>query len=192
VSSQAIDRHVSCSHLAQERQANRAIRLNDQLAANLLLGALRRPGLSCVGSERLNANLIAHLQLIRKACNLARQTKHEGNLIVDANPVLRHMCHPRMADILALGERLPIDLAAGLPGHFALTTGSGTVDAPNWMWRRRTKSLTQFYILPLDNARWRDKARRRHDRRIACSVAENKRRGRCQQSSEQRDPLRAQ
>ena len=129
------DRAAGRVDLAQQPQGDRAVGLNQQAAVDLVVG------------ERFHLDLVAHVQPIGRRGLLARQPVGHVELIVDAEAVLGHVGQPRMADVLALGIRLPVDRAHRLPAPAAIAAGA--VHAANVVGRGGTERLAQKNFVSL-------------------------------------------
>ena len=122
--------------LPQQPQRNRAVGLEDQIAVQVGIG------------ERLDANLVAHVQLVGHRGFLARQAVGHVELIVDAEPILGHVGEPGMADVFALGIGLPGNRPRRFPTAPATVAG-GRVHATDVARRGGAQRLAQEDIMSL-------------------------------------------
>ena len=126
-------------------------------------GAVAR---AATGRERLDANPIADLQLVRPRKFLARAAIVDGDHVAFADAVLGHVRRAGVADVLALGELLPRNHAAGVPADFAAAAAGRAIDAPNRKRRREVDRLTGLLgRRRSEHAHDADDEAQRHDRR---------------------------
>ena len=81
--------------------------------------------------KRLNANLIANIQLVGHGHHVACDAINERDLIVDSQAILRNVGGSMRTNVLALCENLPGNGAMFFPPQLGAASTIGAVDATN-------------------------------------------------------------
>ena len=134
---QRLDGAARGADLAEQRQRDRAIGLDDQLARDAVVGfgwfvaALAGEVRAAAGGERFDVDVVADLELVGPRDFVARAAIEDGDLVAFAEPIHGNLGGAGVADPFALGKLLPGDHAAGIPADFAAAAAREAVDAPD-------------------------------------------------------------
>ncbi len=130
------DRQSRGTHLAEQRERDRAIGLHDEIPRKVVVGLLGvgAGGGACraaTGGEGLDAEAIADLDLVRARDFFACAAVVDGDDIALADAILGHLGRAGVADVFTLRELLPGDHAAGVPADLAAAAAGRAINAPN-------------------------------------------------------------
>ena len=114
----------------KQPQRDGAVGLDDQVAIDFRIG------------ERFDANLVAHVEAVGRRGFVPRQAVGHVELVVNAKAIFGHVRQAVVADVFALGIRLPGHLALKLRSRPAAVAGVA-IDRPDVIRRGRTERLAE-------------------------------------------------